>query len=150
MYVFVYVSVYVCLRVCESAHVFVCVGECSLASTFAWPLVSFPIHIFSSLTLVSICLLTGVFPPLPYSTDRTPSFVLTPPHRREAAMGKRKSSKPPPAKRMRKMEKQFTCPFCNHEKSIQASSRSGHPSPPCCQTENPAVSRGARQQNAAS
>ena len=36
-------------------------------------------------------------------------------------MGKRKSSKPPPAKKRPKMEKQFTCPFCNHEKSIQVS-----------------------------
>mmetsp|Transcript_34131 Transcript_34131/g.60948 ORF Transcript_34131/g.60948 Transcript_34131/m.60948 type:complete len:84 (+) Transcript_34131:495-746(+) len=34
-------------------------------------------------------------------------------------MGKRKSSKPPPPKKKAKMETTFTCPFCNHEKSIQ-------------------------------
>mmetsp|Transcript_38176 Transcript_38176/g.107872 ORF Transcript_38176/g.107872 Transcript_38176/m.107872 type:complete len:83 (+) Transcript_38176:311-559(+) len=33
-------------------------------------------------------------------------------------MGKRKSSKPPPAKKKAKLDKQFTCPFCNHEKSV--------------------------------
>lgn len=37
----------------------------------------------------------------------------------EAAMGRRKSKrKPPPKKKMTgTLETQFTCPFCNHEKS---------------------------------
>jgi hypothetical protein len=34
--------------------------------------------------------------------------------------GKRKSSKPPPKKVAPKLDKLFTCPFCNHEKSVSA------------------------------
>ncbi|GLJ38953.1 hypothetical protein SUGI_0794100 [Cryptomeria japonica] len=35
-------------------------------------------------------------------------------------MGKRKSSaKPPPKKRMDKLETVFTCPFCNHGSSVE-------------------------------
>jgi hypothetical protein len=36
------------------------------------------------------------------------------------AQGKRKSSKPPPKKVAPKLDKLFTCPFCNHEKSVSA------------------------------
>lgn len=35
-------------------------------------------------------------------------------------MGKRKSSKPPPKKVAPKVDTQFTCPFCNHDKSVFA------------------------------
>jgi len=35
-------------------------------------------------------------------------------------MGKRKSSKPPPKKVAPKVDTQFTCPFCNHDKSVVA------------------------------
>ena len=35
-------------------------------------------------------------------------------------MGKRKSSKPPPKKVVPKVDTQFTCPFCNHDKSVVA------------------------------
>jgi len=35
-------------------------------------------------------------------------------------MGKRKSSKPPPKKVNPKVETSFTCPFCNHHKSVSA------------------------------
>jgi len=34
--------------------------------------------------------------------------------------GKRKSSKPPPKKVAPKLEKTFTCPFCNNERSVVA------------------------------
>jgi len=34
--------------------------------------------------------------------------------------GKRKSSKPPPKKVQPKLAKQFTCPFCNNEKTVTA------------------------------
>lgn len=36
------------------------------------------------------------------------------------AMGKRKSSKPPPKKVAPKVDTTFTCPFCNHDKSVFA------------------------------
>ena len=39
---------------------------------------------------------------------------------REETMGKRKSSKPPPKKVAPKVDTQFTCPFCNHDKSVVA------------------------------
>ena len=35
-------------------------------------------------------------------------------------MGKRKSSKPPPKKIKPKVDTLFTCPFCNHDKSVSA------------------------------
>jgi|TARA_B110000977_G_scaffold196171_1_gene276019 transcription elongation factor Elf1 len=35
-------------------------------------------------------------------------------------MGKRKSSKPPPKKVAPKVDTTFTCPFCNHDKSVTA------------------------------
>jgi transcription elongation factor Elf1 len=35
-------------------------------------------------------------------------------------MGKRKSSKPPPKKVAPKVDTTFTCPFCNHDKSVFA------------------------------
>ncbi|XP_077221244.1 transcription elongation factor 1 homolog [Tasmannia lanceolata] len=35
-------------------------------------------------------------------------------------MGKRKSrTKPPPKKKMDKLDTVFNCPFCNHEKSVE-------------------------------
>ncbi|KAI5062283.1 hypothetical protein GOP47_0022822 [Adiantum capillus-veneris] len=35
-------------------------------------------------------------------------------------MGKRKSSaKPPPKKKMEKLSTVFSCPFCNHESSVE-------------------------------
>ena len=40
--------------------------------------------------------------------------------RRVDAMGKRKSSKPPPKKVAPKVDTTFTCPFCNHDKSVFA------------------------------
>ena len=39
---------------------------------------------------------------------------------RALAMGKRKSSKPPPKKVAPKVDTTFTCPFCNHDKSVFA------------------------------
>ena len=44
---------------------------------------------------------------------------LTPPPPPHPAMGRRKSKrKPPPKKKVTgTLETQFTCPFCNHEKS---------------------------------
>jgi transcription elongation factor Elf1 len=64
---------------------------------------------------------------------RPPSVVRRPvrrvaraPHRsshdrpRALAMGKRKSSKPPPKKVAPKVDTTFTCPFCNHDKSVFA------------------------------
>jgi len=36
------------------------------------------------------------------------------------AMGKRKSSKPPPKKQKPKLDVSFSCPFCNSDKSVQA------------------------------
>ena len=39
---------------------------------------------------------------------------------RRDTQGKRKSSKPPPKKVAPKLDKLFTCPFCNHEKSVSA------------------------------
>jgi len=35
-------------------------------------------------------------------------------------MGKRKSKAPPPKKVQPKLDTTFTCPFCNHEKSVSA------------------------------
>ena len=35
-------------------------------------------------------------------------------------MGKRKSSKPPPKKQKPKLEKFFSCPFCNSDKTVSA------------------------------
>jgi transcription elongation factor Elf1 len=35
-------------------------------------------------------------------------------------MGKRKSKAPPPKKVQPKLDTQFTCPFCNHARSVQA------------------------------
>ena len=35
-------------------------------------------------------------------------------------MGKRKSKAPPPKKVQPKLDTQFTCPFCNHDKSVTA------------------------------
>lgn len=35
-------------------------------------------------------------------------------------MGKRKSSKPPPKKQRPKLEKFFSCPFCNSDKTVSA------------------------------
>ena len=43
--------------------------------------------------------------------------VLAAPRR---GMGKRKSSAPPPKKVAPKVDTQFTCPFCNHDKSVVA------------------------------
>ena len=40
--------------------------------------------------------------------------------RASLAMGKRKSSKPPPKKVAPKVDTTFTCPFCNHDKSVFA------------------------------
>ena len=39
---------------------------------------------------------------------------------REKNMGKRKSKAPPPKKVQPKLDTTFTCPFCNHEKSVSA------------------------------
>ena len=39
---------------------------------------------------------------------------------RENNMGKRKSKAPPPKKVQPKLDTTFTCPFCNHEKSVSA------------------------------
>ena len=69
----------------------------------------------------------------PRVVRRPPSVVRRPvrrvaraPHRsshdrpRALAMGKRKSSKPPPKKVAPKVDTTFTCPFCNHDKSVFA------------------------------
>eukprot|EP00300_Choanocystis_sp_HF-7_P037478 c5363_g1_i2.p2 GENE.c5363_g1_i2~~c5363_g1_i2.p2 ORF type:complete len:120 (-),score=31.82 c5363_g1_i2:89-415(-) len=34
-------------------------------------------------------------------------------------MGKRRSSKPPPKKKIPKLETVFDCPFCNHAKTVE-------------------------------
>ena len=41
-------------------------------------------------------------------------------HTLSTLQGKRKSSKPPPKKVQPKLAKQFTCPFCNNEKTVTA------------------------------